>query len=267
MFAVTIKANEVPAQFIVNTSKSNVSCFGGKNGTASASPYGGVSPYTYLWSNGRTTKTITGLAAGTYIVTVTAANAATATGSAVITQPANPLTISSFTQACNSLTLNPAGGTPPYSVAEWYHYTPPYLYLNEPLNQQGSFTATGLVSGEKYYAWLQDIKGCVAVIGEYTLAGCRQAFSLIDSNFLLSPNPATLSTVVSFNFKGSGGSKGNLELYDLTGRKIRRIDFIVDLGENVKKFDLSGINTGAYIVKLSVDEGITMAQFIIVNTN
>ncbi len=52
----------------------NVSCPGGSDGTASATVTGGVVAYTYLWSNGGTTATITGLTAGTYTVTVTDGN-------------------------------------------------------------------------------------------------------------------------------------------------------------------------------------------------
>ncbi|MFN4253543.1 MAG: SprB repeat-containing protein, partial [Saprospiraceae bacterium] len=48
------------------------------DGTATAVPFGGVPPYTYLWSNGQTSPQITGLAAGTYTVTVTDANGCTA---------------------------------------------------------------------------------------------------------------------------------------------------------------------------------------------
>ncbi len=50
------------------------------NGTASVTPGGGVSPYTYLWSIGETTQTIENLPAGTYEVTVTDANGCTILG-------------------------------------------------------------------------------------------------------------------------------------------------------------------------------------------
>jgi gliding motility-associated-like protein len=44
------------------------------NGTATATPTGGTGPYTYLWTNGQTTQTDTGLGAGIYAVAVTDAN-------------------------------------------------------------------------------------------------------------------------------------------------------------------------------------------------
>lgn len=40
-------------------------------GTATAFPYGGTAPFSYLWSDGQTTPTATGLAGGIYSVTIT----------------------------------------------------------------------------------------------------------------------------------------------------------------------------------------------------
>jgi hypothetical protein len=57
----------------------------GNDGTATATPSGGTSPYTYAWSNGQATQTATGLAAGNYTVTVTDANGCTGTASATVT--------------------------------------------------------------------------------------------------------------------------------------------------------------------------------------
>ena len=54
---------------------------GVNNGTASASASGGTSPYSYAWSNGGTTQTITGLAPGTFTVVISDANNCTQTAS------------------------------------------------------------------------------------------------------------------------------------------------------------------------------------------
>ena len=51
--------------------ETNVSCYGGSNGTATANPSAGYTPYTYLWSNSKTTQIISGLTAATYTCTIT----------------------------------------------------------------------------------------------------------------------------------------------------------------------------------------------------
>ena len=51
-----------------------IKCFGGTEGSISAEQTGGTSPFTYLWSNGQTSKIATNLAAGTQFVTITDAN-------------------------------------------------------------------------------------------------------------------------------------------------------------------------------------------------
>ncbi|MBI2271835.1 MAG: SBBP repeat-containing protein [Bacteroidetes bacterium] len=58
--------------------QTNVTCNGTCNGSSIITPAGGLSPYTYLWNNGQTTATATGLCTGSFSVVVTDANNCTA---------------------------------------------------------------------------------------------------------------------------------------------------------------------------------------------
>src|SRR5690606_25433833 len=105
-----------------NGSQTNVSTYGGNDGSATVSVTGGTQPYTYLWSNGATTATASNLVAGTYTVTVTDTNGCTANTSFVIDQPI-PLMIQSVSQvnvSCNggndgSAAVVVIGGNAPYT--------------------------------------------------------------------------------------------------------------------------------------------------------
>jgi len=115
-----------PTLLTVSTVSSNVSCNGANDGSASASGNGGTPTYSYLWSNGATTSTVTGLAPGNYSVTVTDNNGCTADASLTITQPA-PLVVSAgsdqviyigYTSNCVTLSEQVSGGTPAY-ISTW----------------------------------------------------------------------------------------------------------------------------------------------------
>lgn len=98
-----------------------VACNGGANGSATVTGTGGLPGYQYVWSNGASTNSITGLSAGTYLVTVTDAEACTATGSAVVVQPpvlaanASATGQTGFGINDGTATASPSGGTSPYS--------------------------------------------------------------------------------------------------------------------------------------------------------
>ena len=71
----------------MKSGEGNVSCNGGTNGSATVTATGGVTPYTYLASNGATVSTQSGLMPGSYTYTVTDANACEQTQSLSITEP------------------------------------------------------------------------------------------------------------------------------------------------------------------------------------
>ncbi len=81
-----------PLPLDATTSQTNVTCNIGCNGTATATPSGGVAPYTYSWSpSGGTSATATGLCPGTYTVTIGDAIGGSITRSVTITMPATQL--------------------------------------------------------------------------------------------------------------------------------------------------------------------------------
>ncbi len=73
----------------LTTSSTQSSC-AVNDGTATANPANGTSPYTYSWSDGQTTQVATGLGAGSYTVTVTDANGCSQTQTVVVPQQAGP---------------------------------------------------------------------------------------------------------------------------------------------------------------------------------
>ena len=75
--------NLLPANMTFN----NPVCFGGCDGTATATPVNGTPGYNFLWSNSQTTQTATNLCPGTYTVLITDANGCSGTSTVTLTNP------------------------------------------------------------------------------------------------------------------------------------------------------------------------------------
>lgn len=188
---------------------SDVSCFGGNDGTGTVTPSGGTAPYTYLWdvsAGSQTDSTAIGLIAGTYGVTVFDQNGCIYEPSIIVTQPPLLSVSTSFSDVnCfggndGVATVSISGGTGPYTV----------LWDAAAGNQIDS-SAINLVQGT-YLVDITDANGC-----------------LLDTNVTVSQPTAGLSlstSVISLNCFGdtdgsatvsiSGGTSPYTVLWDPT---------------------------------------------------
>ena len=169
----------------LTTSVTNILCVGGTgsiNLTAT-----GVSPFSYAWADGAATEDRTGLAAGTYSVTVTDAQGCTASTSAIITTPSVILAISATMTnvLCNggttgAINITATGGTAPYTY-----------------NWGGGITTedrTALAAGN-YSVTVTDANGCNATL----------------SQTITQPAALSLSTILT-QVSCTGGTDGAIDL-------------------------------------------------------
>lgn len=128
-------------------------CFGGAEGSIQVSVAGGIQPYQYIWSNGKKTEDINGLAQGNYSLTVTDANGCVNNTSPISIFTPDSLQVSYSVPApedclpfqVDTVCLNVWGGTAPYQFA-W---------------STGDATAclVNVESGD-YHATITDAMGC-----------------------------------------------------------------------------------------------------------
>ena len=215
----------------------NVSCNGGNDGGATASATGGTAGYNFAWNNGATTASISGVASGTYSVTVTDANGCTDSSSVTITEPAVLIaaTVVDSNVSCNggndgSATASASGGTAAYS----------YSWNN------GATTAsiTGLIAGT-YSVTVTDANGCT------------------DSTSVTISEPTVLiaATALDSNVSCNGGNDGGATASASGGTAA--YSFTWSNGQNTAS--ATGLTAGTFTVTVTDANGCTDTASITIN--
>lgn len=147
-----------PSEVLVQTVVSDVRCFGLSDGTIKLNVSGGTPGYTYQWSNGANSNTLSNLSGGSYSVAITDANGCLFTQTNTVAEP-TPLTISlssplmynghnisAFGANDGSIELTINGGIAPYT----FTWTPSDMHTED---------LTGVAAGH-YYVTGSDVNGC-----------------------------------------------------------------------------------------------------------
>ncbi|NOQ28175.1 MAG: hypothetical protein GQ564_22665, partial [Bacteroidales bacterium] len=161
----TVKA---PEPILINGVTIDASCKGEANGSISLTVTGGTPEYTYQWNSGQTTRDLTDVIAGNYIVTVHDANGCNAVKNFSLTEPATSISatgtttnINCFGNATGSINLTVNGGTAPYT----YNWS----------NGSATQNIANLVAGT-YSVTISDANAC-ELIKEFTITEPDAAIS------------------------------------------------------------------------------------------
>ncbi|MBL4657939.1 MAG: hypothetical protein JKX73_08065, partial [Flavobacteriales bacterium] len=148
-----------PAALALSGALTNATC-GNSDGAMAATVTGGTPPYSYLWSNGGTSSSITGIASGGYSVTVTDANACIDSSSGGVSELGGAtIVIDSVVPApCSGnggIFISTSGGTAPFG----------YAWSNSVVTEDNPGVSAGI-----YGVTVTDSSGCMAVASIEVLA-------------------------------------------------------------------------------------------------
>ncbi|MBL4651672.1 MAG: proprotein convertase P-domain-containing protein, partial [Flavobacteriales bacterium] len=193
-----------PPVCAVSVTSTAVSCNGNSDGTASATPTSGTSPYSYAWSNSATTQNISGLAPGSYTVTMTDGTTCTSTASISVSEPvvlSGSTAVTTITCNGNSdgiINLTVSGGTTAYT----------YLWSNAAVTEDISGLAPGA-----YSVTITDANSCVTttsatvsepVVLSITVTGTNSSCG--DANGFASASSSGGTTPHSYAWSSGGNS-------------------------------------------------------------
>ncbi|MEC9209196.1 MAG: T9SS type A sorting domain-containing protein, partial [Bacteroidota bacterium] len=162
-----------PDEIISITSSIDASCYNYCDGSVSVTTTGGIPPYSYVWTNGQSTQTATGLCAGSYNVTITDDNSCSVIHSAIVNEP-NPLLINIWINGSDLVATNG------FSTYQWYTASGTLI----PGATSEIFNPSSM--GE-YYVSVTDSNGCSenSLIIDYNISGLNS----LDQSIKIYPNP------------------------------------------------------------------------------
>lgn len=234
----TIVVEEDPSfTFTASITKTDITCTGANDGTATVSVTGGLPPYSYAWSTGSNATGISGLAPGNYAITVRDADGCMVTATTTINEPL-PLTLTVTTTdvTCSGANDGTATATPSGGIA-------PYSYQWNTIPQQVSSTAIFLAAGT-FSVVVTDANGCTAT-----------ASATINTSSVITPSVDLIRHISCF-----GANDGEIQITTTGG--VMPYQFSWSHGANTE--DVSQLTPGNYtLTVIDADNCSVTANFTI----
>lgn len=240
--------SSISAQYVVTdsttaltatTTATDVKCFGNATGSVTVTVQGGEPAYTYAWSNSGTADSVSGVAAGSYSVTVTDKNGCTTTAQDTVSEPASALSATSVATdqvgATNgTITVTATGGTPSYQ----------YAWSNGDTAQ--NLTAVAGV----YTLTVTDANNCTFVLTDTInfVSGVEGVVSGV-RRISLYPNPTVGAANLEVELENE--KPIGVEVFDAFG-KLVLVQNIAAAKHEVISLDMNGFAAGLYSVRVKV---------------
>ncbi|NJN78242.1 MAG: T9SS type A sorting domain-containing protein [Saprospiraceae bacterium] len=241
---------------VLNETVVDESIDGLADGSITLNPVAGFGGYTFLWSTGATTNSISGLAPGTYDVTVTDQLTCVNTSSfTIVSLCPTSLGLSQIVnpevgddENNGSASISATGGTAPYTYA-WSNGTTTNAVFN--------------LGGDSLTVTVTDANGCTdmadVIVETVYMVGTENLVGL--TGLLLSPNPAKDYAQLNINFNKSVDL--TVSVVDVTGRILETRNAGNTMSEEMR-FDVSNLAEGVYFMQITADGQTATKRFVVV---
>ena len=237
-----------PNALTISGTTVDILCHGLNTGSISTTVSGGVAPYSYQWNNGLTTADMTGLTAGSYMLTVTDNNLCEVGQSFVLSQPGSP-----FNVGANVVDVNCYGASTGEIYVTVSGATPfsgsgaPYLFTWS--NGASTEDLSGVSAG-MYSLTIEDANGCTTILPVLPVSQPAA--------------PITVNGVVT-HVSNFGAMDGSISVTVSGGTPGYNYGWTGPAGPITADSTVSSLNGGTYTVTVTDMNGCTQTATFVVN--
>lgn len=235
--------------------EAKISCNGVCDAILKVNTPSGTAPFSFLWSNGQTTRRITNLCPGTYSVTVSDASGCNPINlTNILVLDKKPLQLDQVKTEITApgandgtVTWTTTGGTSPYT----FIWSDGYTLSNRTNIGPGTYTIT-----------ITDANGCSkTIVKKWKNPAPRFGTELTNYNLSVFPNPST--GLFNVEIDALISELYTVNVIDLQGRIVMTQNFDAEKGLQQFNIDMSGQPKGIYMLTVSNKDSKSIQKLII----